>query len=186
MWIKAIKAGIFIGVGCILYLLIPNPAIGALLFSLGLLSVGLTNSLLYTGQVHKLIEHTPQRSGLDLLKIWIGNMIGIGLMIGLAQLNPAVADKIKEVGAIKSAIPTLPLLCNSIVCGLLMTMATRANTPKYVTIGCVWAFVYAGLNHCIADAFYLLGRFDIIQLLLVTLGNTIGGLIPVIGKSPTD
>lgn len=49
MYFQSIKAGMFIAIGCIIYLLIPEPIIGALFFSLGLLSIGLTSCTLFTG-----------------------------------------------------------------------------------------------------------------------------------------
>lgn len=62
MFISSMRAGMFIALGCLLYLHIADKTLAAFLFSLGLLSVGLTGSLLYTGQVHKLVEHTPRRT----------------------------------------------------------------------------------------------------------------------------
>lgn len=183
MYFQSIKAGMFIVMGCIIYLLIPEPIIGALLFSLGLLSINLTSCTLFTGQVHKLIEHTPKRKIYELINIWLGNMSGViftALFILFCR-NYTLIEKIDALSFVKISIPYNILFFNAVICGILMTMATRKDTPKYVTIGCVWAFVYAGFNHCIADALYFFFQGDIIRLLIVTLGNFIGGLIPVIG-----
>ena len=69
--IQSIRAGVLIALGCVLYLLAPNPIVGAILFSFGLLSIRLTQSYLYTGQVHKLIEN--DREWWQMLWIWAGN-----------------------------------------------------------------------------------------------------------------
>lgn len=55
-WVRSIQAGAFIALGCILYLLAPNPIVGAALFSIGLISVRLTKSYLFTGQVQKIVS----------------------------------------------------------------------------------------------------------------------------------
>jgi formate/nitrite transporter FocA (FNT family) len=65
-----------------------------------------------------------------------------------------------------------------------MTLATRKNTPKLVTVLCVFAFVVCGLNHCIADFFYLMLVVDtdiLFPMVIIIIGNTIGGLLPSIG-----
>ena len=78
-WEQSVRAGAFIALGCILYLLAPNPVVGAFLFSLGLLSVRLTQSYLFTGQVHKVIE--GDRKWWQLPLMWIANLIGVLLVI---------------------------------------------------------------------------------------------------------
>jgi formate/nitrite transporter FocA (FNT family) len=47
---KSILAGIFIGIGCCLYLSIPDKLIGALCFSLGLLGIRIFQLNLFTGK----------------------------------------------------------------------------------------------------------------------------------------
>lgn len=184
---STIRAGAFISLGCIIYLLAPSAILGALLFSLGLLCVGLTQSYLYTGQVHQLIE--GDRKWIDMFWIWIGNITGVWLMSLFAEHGMNMNDAIQTVAQAKLAIPWVELFCRSILCGGLMTMATRKSSPKYVTIGCVFAFVLCGFNHCIADAFYLM-QVPLLQglprILLITLGNTIGGLLPVWKTNPTS
>ena len=60
-----------------------------------------------------------------------------------------------------------------------MTIATYKETPLYVSILCVVAFLAAGFNPCVAASYYLLmicgdarawGKF-----VMVVLGNLIGG-----------
>ena len=49
--VKAIMAGMAIALGCCLYLLAPNPTIGAVLFSCGLLCVRIYKLNLFTGKI---------------------------------------------------------------------------------------------------------------------------------------
>lgn len=183
---KSIRAGMFIALGCIIFLSAPNVLIGALLFSLGLLCVGLTESYLYTGQVHKLVEE--DRKLIDLFWIFVGNLFGVALMaIPAIYLTELGADA-RMIATTKMAQPILITFIQSIWCGILMTMATRKNTPKYVTIGCVFAFVLSGFNHSIADTFYYLAYGNILatvpRLLITAIGNLIGGLLPVLKLAP--
>lgn len=82
MFVDSFKAGAFIALGCLLYLLIPAP-MGAFFFALGLLSIGLTKGLLFTGQVHKLA--LGERSFDDLVRILYGNLSGILAMFLIVQ-----------------------------------------------------------------------------------------------------
>ncbi len=184
MILPSMRAGMFISLGCMLYIRIEDKVLASFLFALGLLSVGLTGSLLFTGQTHKLLEHTPKRTPKELAIIWAGNIAGVALtFLVAALLDPGMFEGAKALALKKLANPVPVVVLNSICCGMLMTMATRADSPKYVTIGCVAAFILAGFNHCIADCFYFCAALPgaIPYLLLITAGNTLGGLIPVAG-----
>ena len=59
---------------------------------------------------------------------------------------------------------------------------SKADIGKYVIlILCVGTFIVCGFEHSIADAFYFSLSENFLEtipaLLLITLGNTIGGLI---------
>lgn len=184
MFISSMRAGMFIALGCLLYLHIADKTLAAFLFSLGLLSVGLTGSLLYTGQVHKLVEHTPRRTVRELPVIWAGNIAGVWLTFAVAALlSPQVQQAALALAEKKLAAAPQTVFLQAVLCGILMTMATRVSSPKYVTIGCVAAFILAGFNHCIADSFYFAACLpeSIPYLVLITAGNTLGGLLPVLG-----
>lgn len=186
-WEQSVRAGAFIALGCILYLLAPNPVVGAFLFSLGLLSVRLTQSYLFTGQVHKLIE--GDRKWWQLLLMWMGNILGVALVVVFIPLLGNMDNLLSDaycMGIDKLSIDYMELWVRSICCGALMTMATRKDTPLWITSGCVMAFVLSGFNHCIADTFYYITSEESIlvwlpDLLIVTAGNFIGGLLPVAG-----
>lgn len=59
-----------------------------------------------------------------------------------------------------------------------MTLATYKETPLYITVLGVFAFIAAGFNHCIADAFYFLASKQFsLNWLAILLGNIIGGIL---------
>jgi formate/nitrite transporter FocA (FNT family) len=62
-----------------------------------------------------------------------------------------------------------------------MTLATKPDTPLWLSAVCVFAFVYSGLNHCIADVFYYIitpstGK-AFIPFWITIIGNIIGGRV---------
>jgi formate/nitrite transporter FocA (FNT family) len=179
MIISGIIAGLAIGIACILYCLAPNPIIGAGLFALGLLAVRINKSDLFTGK----IQHwgKPGYSTIDMNAMLWGNFGGIFLMVLLASICfPSVVATAGTIGATKIAVPLLTTFGKAILCGYIMTLATKSDTPLWLSAVCVFAFVCTGLNHCIADMFYyLLTPNDsfYIPLGVTVIGNIIGGRV---------
>lgn len=179
MIISGIIAGLAIGIACILYCLAPNPIIGAGLFALGLLAVRINKSDLFTGK----IQHwgKPGYSTIDMNAMLWGNFGGIFLMVLLASICfPSVVVTAGTIGATKIAVPLLTTFGKAILCGYIMTLATKSDTPLWLSAVCVFAFVCTGLNHCIADMFYyLLTPNDsfYIPLGVTVIGNIIGGRV---------
>ena len=63
-------------------------------------------------------------------------------------------------------------------CGMLMSLATNQDSPLWMCLICVPAFILAGFNHCIADAYYALTGWNIGMGFVATIiGNIIGGAI---------
>ena len=181
---KSILAGIFIGIGCCLYLSIPDKLIGALCFSLGLLGIRIFQLNLFTGKTQFFLRKNSLYKPLDILLILVLNLLGIIIVEFLSNLSPAIHSAAIELGEIKNKIPLLTLFFNSILCGVLMTIATYKETPLWISSLAVIAFITAGFNHSIADAFYLYSMHQIIpnlKVFLIAMGNLIGGRLAVIG-----
>lgn len=60
-----------------------------------------------------------------------------------------------------------------------MTCATHEKTPLWASSLCVIAFILAGFNHSIADAFYVTTYNGWFKWIFVIIGNIIGGLVVV-------
>ena len=180
MIISGIVAGLAIGIACILYCLAPNPIIGAGLFALGLLAVRINKSDLFTGK----IQHwgKPGYETMDMNAMLWGNVIGITIMAFLVWLSfPTVITTAGAIGATKIAVPLIQTFGKAILCGYIMTLATKPDTPLWLSAVCVFAFVYTGLNHCIADVFYYIitpstGK-ALIPFWITVIGNIIGGKV---------
>ena len=172
--INSIFAGLCIGLGCWLYVMAPSPLIGALLFSCGLCAVRLMQYNLFTGKVQYLF--TKQYKWYEYLLILIFNLFGIAVMFLIA--SPEAKQAAAVIGQNKAQQDFSIALWKGIGCGALMTLATYKDTPLYITVLGVFAFIAAGFNHCIADAFYFLatGQFSL-NWIAILIGNIIGGLL---------
>lgn len=184
--LTSILAGISIGIACILFLTAPNPIIGALLFSVGLLNIRLRKHKLVTGNMQRIVTDIDEPDyGLlgmliGLFMMFIFNAIGV---LGVAWLGGAITNVGYAASVIamnKLAMPLVEVFIRAIVCGYLMTIATRSSTPLWMTPLCVFAFVYTGMCHCVADVFYysmLSGPSTCLPHLGITyVGNTLGAV----------
>ena len=184
--VRAILAGMMIGIGGCVYLGCEVKWVGAILFAVGLFTIFSFRLDLYTGKVGYLFDN--DRSSIPyLLVVIIGNFIGcliLGLMMPLdAAVNLANAKL--------DNYEFLPVLFKGVLCGMLMFIAADCykNTKSFIaTFVCVPVFILAGFEHSIADMFYFCsaGAFSVeslVFIITVLIGNAIGGfLIPVCRK----
>ena len=181
---RAILAGMMIGVGGCVYLSCDVKWVGAILFAIGLFTIFSFRFDLYTGKVGY-IPDNPLSTYLPYLVIVIlGNFVGtliVGLMMPLESAEVLANVKLDNAGP-------LQVLFKGVLCGLLMFIAADSykNTKSFLaTFLCVPVFILSGFEHSIADMFYFCsaGMFTLESLtfiLIVILGNAIGGLlIPV-------
>ncbi len=199
-FIRAIYAGICIGVGGIIYLMCPYKTLGAFLFAIGLLTILLYKFKLFTGMVGYALENKPSYI-IDLLIVWFGNLGGTYLVAWLIR-NTRLTFNLEFVEN-KLTDTWYSLLILGVFCGLLMFIGvacfkyckrtTDSIFAVVMPVLCVAVFILAGFEHCVADMFYfaLSGRLSdgVSSLLIITAGNTIGGLlIPVVNliKEPKN
>lgn len=176
-------AGILIALSATIYLSIGG-TVGAILFSIGLLTVLRFECKLFTGKAGLLI--TNEISVIELIKVYLGNFLGVAAWGTLLRLSEISIDANNIV--IKRLEATLPqTLFLGICCGILMYIAVNLyKTFPIGTIMTVAAFVILGAHHSIADMFYFVisvGKFSVgkmfSSLIVTTIGNVIGcNLIP--------
>ncbi len=194
--VLAILAGISIGIGGTVFLSVDNKIVGALLFAVGLLTIVGNGLNLYTGKIGYLFDNKPAYI-IDLILIWIGNLAGaagIGYAIRATRIA-GIAEKAEAMCQTKLADDPLSILILAIGCGILMYVAVDGNkvnpnnfAKSLVLVFCVAVFILCSFEHCVANMFY----FSVSNswsaktfgyLLIMTLGNSIGGvLIPVCKK----
>lgn len=174
---KSILAGILIGLGVLINSQSECSALGALLFSFGLLTIIQMQLYLYTGKIGYF-------SGLHdiqfLFTVLIFNCVGIAMTIGLYTLgNQNFISIISAAAAIKFSKNILTLFINGFFCGILIHFAVK-NKITILTIFAVMIFILIGAEHCIADFPYLLFNFSPISLLKfisIVIGNSLGAIL---------
>jgi len=186
--VSAIAAGIAIGIGGAIFLSLDNKIVGALFFSLGLLTVVSNGLALYTGRVGY-VPMNPISYWLDLAVIWVGNYIGAAAVgLGFMFTRAAKVEKALEISNAKLNDGIVSVLILSIFCGILMFLAVNgykkiSDWGRYLILVLpVAVFILSGYEHCVANMFYFThaGIFSIksiLYLLLMTAGNSIGGIL---------
>lgn len=184
--IEGILAGGMVSVGGTVLLSCDNRYLGAVFFSIALLSICWFGFNLYTGKVGFLYANHSKAALEEAFWGLLGNFLGtllFGLLIGLAlpQLKEAA------ISACEKRLTQLPLqtLLRGCFCGLLMYAAVWIYREKKTPLGilfCIPVFILCGFEHSIADMFYfaLAGLFklrSLFFLLLVVLGNSLGGML---------
>ena len=183
----SIVAGMMIAIGGTIYLTLGGLE-GALLFSMGLLTILCLKLELFTGKAGLLA--TQEITLGKLLEIWIGNFLGSWIIAFLLTLTPKgviLAQEASKIVAIRLANGFFVNFIYGIMCGILMFMAVKTwqftnGNPLYAMMP-VGIFILCGFNHCIADMFYLhMSCTDILNyhvLIPTTLGNLLGcNIIP--------
>ena len=186
---KGIYAGMMIGIGGTVYLIISNSIIGAIFFSVGLLTICIYKMNLYTGMIGYIIENKLNYI-VTLLLTLIGNFIGT-MITSLLVLNTRIANlsvRAKEISAIKINDNYLSIFILSIFCGMLMYIAVNTfkkgkdSIVRYLAIFiCVIVFILSGFEHCIANMYYIsLAKLwslkAVLSMLIMILGNSVGSI----------
>ena len=184
-FIKAILAGILIGLCGFAYLSIDNKYVGAFLFSFGLLTILIKGYNLFTGKVHLWINDINNFNNIKLLAIiLLGNIIGSFVMGKLVSYCICISTN--ALWEIKLGYSFTKALLLAIFCGMLMYLAVTnwnlTKNPIYVIMP-IMIFILAGCEHSIANVFYL-GLVDkeyfgtcVAYIVVNILGNTLGATI---------
>lgn len=205
-------AGCFIGFGGICFILCKSflppeysALIGALLFPVGLIMVCVTGTKLYTGRIGYCIDRNgvkPLDKAIDLCIMLVGNLIGaaaIGFIFYiLSQNNPTITSTLIGVINGKNDKDFITLFYSSILCGVMVFLAVdffklmKSEVAKIIMLMIpIFIFVFAGFDHCIANAFYyaagLMAKRNVMEakdiamlfanILGVAVGNSLGSLI---------
>ncbi len=179
MFIRAFLAGMAIAIGCCVYLKTDPKWVGAVLFSVGLMTVVAFKLDLYTGKVGYAIENPPSYL-IGILVIIAGNFVGsliTGLMLPMDQAQALVDGKL--------LLEHHELFFRAIFCGILMFIAVdfyKQRNSFLAIFFCVPVFILAGFEHSIADMFYFCsaGEFTLDALVfdaIAILGNAVGCML---------
>ena len=170
---KALYAGILIGIGVIVNASVDNRYFGAMLFSLGLLTIIKCEMHLYTGKIGFIGAFTPVQ--LAAMLAW--NFVGVlAVTLICAAAKPEFLQALQE--SAKFEKPVYAYLFLGILCGICMYVAVSSKS-EVITVFAIMVFILSGFEHCIADFPFLvfhLSVLNIVRFLLIIAGNSIGAM----------
>ena len=181
--------------------------LGAFFFTVGLFTICTRGYNLFTGKVCYVFDNKPKYL-LFLLVVWVGNLLGcmiIAFFLRCTSLNGSLQKAAATLVDAKMSnydgsfgLRLLSLFFLGIICDVFIFIAVNgfAKCPhelgKYLSlIFGVTCFIVCGTEHSIADMYYwcMSGRFytsfgkSILCILVITLGNSVGGFFfPVVEK----
>lgn len=181
-----ICAGIMVGIGGAIYLSCSNKIVGAILFSVALLTICYLGMYLYTGKIGMFAEDVTLKNAIALPVGLIGNWVGatvFGLLFTVAK--PGIVEHARILCENKLDLPPLRVVLLGAFCGMLMYSAVKpwaVHKSPFGIFFCIPVFILCGFEHSIADIFYFAaGRvFEpkrVLFLTLVVVGNTLGGML---------
>ena len=196
VFLYSVMGGLLIGIGAIAYLSIENKVVGAIFFSLGLFTIVTNGYNLFTGKVSYIFEREPAYL-IDVVLIWLGNFVGTFICGSLAlttRIGPALAERAITMTETKLNDDLLSIFILAIFCNILIVVAVESYTRnphefgKYIGLAmAIAAFIICGYEHVVANMAYFtiarawdnsIGAGNIwVYLLVMTLGNTVGGVI---------
>lgn len=173
---SAFLAGLLIGIGDIALVSCDNKYVGALLFSLALLSIIKLKLPLYTGKVGRMIK---DKTVVECFVYLVFNIAGA--MFVLLWLMPYNYTEVHNISTVKFLKDIPQLFLAGFLCNVLIHLAVTIKNDV-ITVLCVMVFILCGFEHCIADVPFIIcsGRFfgdGVILFLTILVGNTIGGLV---------
>lgn len=183
MFVLAMLAGFFIGMGGLLMLLVKadttlpfaaSQLIGGACFSLGLLCVIVAGAELFTGNALMITAKASGKiSWAGLLRNWgvvyVGNLAGALLLVFVVSMcdmsgmnGGGMGNAMIATAANKINLPWLTIFFRGIMCNILVCLAVWMGfagktviDKVFTTILPVMAFVALGFEHCIANMFFL-------------------------------
>lgn len=186
--LKALLAGMLIGIGCVVYLNLKpvNSIVAAVAFSIALVSIVALELNLYTGKVGYLVYSNKKNivdNIADLLLILSCNMTGV-MIVSILCYNETIHLVATELCLQKNSKPVLRLIADSFMCGVLMFTAVESykKTKLFIpVIMCVATFILCGFEHSIAYmGYFLLGTSSVVTLavgFLMVIFNGVGSIV---------
>ena len=195
-WISSIMAGIFISMGAMVYLAVPDTLVGSLFFSTGIFLVLNLHNMLIT-RVCPLSVYDHSYGWKDIGISWVGNGIGTlisAVIIFFSRFNSLIQESVRTIGETKLNDTPQSMFILGILCAWFVAFAVligaKQERGSFAQIFYVWlfitAFVFCGFEHIVADMFYISSYalnfgVDLLEvgkvLICVTAGNLVGGVI---------
>ena len=178
LW-RSIAAGVMIALAGYVYLNCENKYVGALLFSIGLITICYYSLNLYTSIVGYICNQSNLTKFLGrLLVAIIGNAIGCFIVAGMPISDVAI----NSLQIINNKTDVFSAFTNSFLCGMMIFIAVDIYKTKHSIIGilfCIPCFILSGMEHSVANMYYFFLAPSIKHLLFIgiyIIGNGIGSI----------
>lgn len=187
----SVLAGVAISLGGTANLSVDDRVIGSFLFAVGLFTICTFALHLFTGRVIYVFEK-DRRYALNLIPIWLGNLLGTWLTAQaelLTRHGAALQEKAIALCQPKLDDSVLSIFILSALCNILVCIAVdgfkrnKHELGKYLSIifG-VMVFILCGFEHCVANMYYfsVAGMWSgktLWYVLVMTAGNACGGVL---------
>lgn len=179
MFGRSVLAGIFIGIGGLIYIAVSGGVLGAVLFIFSFLCIIYSDSILYTARAGWIgLEGIGWK---ELGIILLGNIFGVWLVSLLARGSGIGVDSAALISG-RFDIPFFRVFMRGLGCGLIIDMIFWLWRDKQTTLPIIFGvplFILASQEHSIADVLYILTAGilswrTLLVWVLVVLGNFIG------------
>lgn len=187
-FIKAVTAGMMIGIATTAYLSIENKIVGAFLFASGLFFICSFGLPLYTGCIGYFFSKQSEKK-FNFPIILLGNLLGVTLTALLYKvLRHSTINNVVAISDLKFSITYFHMFLSAVCCGFLMYIAVdlyrtfTSGFKKYAGIFlAVPIFIICGFDHCIVDMFYIVFYNNSfftrsIFMICAIMGNTVGSI----------
>lgn len=191
VFVSGMLAGVCIAIGGTVFLSLDNKVLGAFLFTAGLFTICTQGLHLFTGKVCYIFEKGKSYA-LDIPFIWLGNLAGTwgtARIVRCTRIGAALAEKATGLCETKLGDSLISIFLLAIFCNILIYIAVEGfnkiphEVGKYLALffGVV-VFILCGFEHCVANMYYFsaAGMWSgktLLYLLVMTLGNTAGGVL---------
>lgn len=172
---QSVLSGILIGIGDVVNLSSDIRYIGALMFSLALLTIIQNGLPLYTGRIGFIKDYKITY----LLKVLVCNLVGSVIPVLITSFcRKEIYGAVLAGSEAKFSHGYLELLLLGMMCGVLMLVAVYTK-KELITVLCIMVFILSGFEHCIADFPFFVMNFsgeNLLKFLCIVLGNSIGSI----------
>ena len=183
--LNGVLAILSVGIGCIVFLSCDNVYVGAILFSVALLTVCIMKFSLFTGKIGYIVENFNKEHLLLCIACLRGNVVGALVIGAIAKLGlPDLEIKAGMLVAGKLTQTPIQTIIRALFCGVIIHIAVHMYNHKDSLAGIILGiptFILSGFEHSIADMFYfvLASSFTLesaLFIVFVIIGNSLGGI----------